>query len=1633
MPENHPYTKLLIEQIHKRNLHTGTQQTLASLRRFFWIPHGKKTVRSVIHHCVQCKKLTGGPYQLPQFPPFPKDRVQRVRPFSSIGLDYLGPLNIKLDGRQHKIWVCLFTCLTIRAVHLEIAMDLSAKEFLNCLRRFIARRGLPEKITSDNAPSFKLVCSTFQQVWRQLGNTEDIINYCGTYNIEWHFITELAPWQGGFYERLIGLTKMALKKAIGRRHLHYSEFHTLLTEVEGVLNSRPLTFLYADLDSKNLIRPIDFLHPGAKIGTPILENDVEDPTWFPPNIDSSTKLENLWTSSQSELDQFWEFWKSEYLHSLRERYQRTHKQPRGLAPEQPKVGDIVLIENPLQPRGQWPYGKIIQLYMGNDGVIRSAEVLTPNKRTLRRNIAQLYPLEITSTQEDGNQEDEPKDQRDQRHPPDQDHYQRPITRSITKKMGILGQGAMTPLIVMVTLFICFGVVDAQGQGRKKSEWLLYKAFSQIIENFYLAAGVVLFRKAIKSITDQAKMDNSNHTTFLSECNFKSPSIGRLIPGLFRKDGEKFSGPHTHVKFYPHAQVILKRNHMNKLDYAKAYITSLAYQMGEMGLHLALIPKLFYNHCLETLEYAYCHPEWITLTEDELIDLEDWIFDDFKFSLHPGVQFHIDIDFDIIHPLLERPTDSFIVYLVPRNARRLPTKTSSKIVSRPFQGTLPSTNTILIITMALLALLTPCQGSFCTTTYGLQKVDSQSCVSSGIVVYKNKQNQNLCYKFTNCSTGHLNGKGNCGPKCPCPSWAQGCSFYPGPEPPTIGHKESILGSVQPSYCSLTPDTRCNKNPTHTVINQIQLYDNSIHQVTTLQLQHMDSVGENYICLGGGATVTGTEDFCTNHECSTSAQKFCYYKDPGPTYLITELGQLPIKAWGQIPFTFYGTADVLPEAPICHDCKLKCIPGGVEIQIGDIELGMVEICSKPYCYQIANPKESFPMLFPAEVNLQIHEFETKFWSNGLLIKHHGIQCPAQPYCEMIHCYFCLNRLANPQCAPKLALLLIFIGIYFGSVTLLVLIKILKYLLLGIFISGKLFCVLCHKGTNRTYHRLYNNESASTRSTASRTVASRVSHNSPSLKSATNSTRSPTTVPRYVPPHKRLGFQGQPAAMIYITCLIFLWPLIPIQGCSEVITLTAQRSKCVVTSHGALECVLSEVTRLGLVPQGQDTCLLVKDPNGEPMGTLAIQVDRIRLECQKKNDYFTRSFRMGAVAIKRCWTKGSCTGNKCEETTTSTKIEELGRANQYPGYTHCAASCGCWGCSCFFCTDASLFYRTFAYPTSATIYEVYTCPIWIYKVTLLAQLTLGQETIEEQITLCPGTSHQLKGLRISLVSITSPPLPVLGAQFLTDGSRTVMVKASSGGQPVSGTIGSLQCENRQQANTFNCYLAHDMCLCDTLQETVRCNCADMTLEELYQKREHLLPMQTQGITLLSTGNQVEAEYNTIAALEIQVALDGLHLTTQVHKNKCTIRKLGWEGCYQCLSGATLTYDCQTDFGEALAHVNCGPASFSTACTTTRKPQITKLNFQTAKISLTCEVHCPAGTTTFDLNEELYFIPKTRIGNLSNILAEQGDLTDNNNFNIDLGFLGSFLAGNWLIGIILTALIFLLLCLTVPLLPES
>ena len=360
----HQLTKLIISTEHIRLLHGGPTLIISSLSRRFHIVGQKKAVRTITRSCMTCRRTSVRPHpQLMGQLPF--ERASPGMVFEQVGLDFAGPLYIKL-GRVRKpvivkAYVCVFVALSVKAVHLEAVSDLSSDAFLACLRRFMGRRGIPSTIWSDHGSNFigaKREISELKQFFSDQQISGEISEFCSTQNIEWKFIPEQAPHFGGLWESAVRSMKTHLRRIVGDVKLTFEELSMVLAQIESCLNSRPL-IPDPNEDGIEPLTPGHFL-----IGRPL--KSLPDP----PSSYQSMSLLRRWNLCQTLTRHFWKRWSGDYFASLR-KFSKWHSPTRNA-----KVGDVVLLkEDGLVPT-KWPMAKIVSVHPGKDKIVRVVTVKT---------------------------------------------------------------------------------------------------------------------------------------------------------------------------------------------------------------------------------------------------------------------------------------------------------------------------------------------------------------------------------------------------------------------------------------------------------------------------------------------------------------------------------------------------------------------------------------------------------------------------------------------------------------------------------------------------------------------------------------------------------------------------------------------------------------------------------------------------------------------------------------------------------------------------------------------------------------------------------------------------------------------------------------------------------------------------------------------------------------------------------------------------------------------------------------------------------------------------------------------------------------------------------------------------------
>ena len=333
----------------------------------------------------------------------PKHRVNFVKPFQHTGVDFTGHLWVKDDkGENIKMYLLIFTCLNVRAIHIEVVPDMSTHSFVLAFLRFVNIYGIPTHVYSDNAKSFVAGCEVLEQALV----CDEFKAHFQSYTIQHIKIPLYSAWVGATWERLIRTVKSCLYKTIGHAKLSYFELLTVIGDVQAAVNSRPLTYRSSE-NNLEAITPNCFLKCNANSHLLLRQLD-ENPLWDrePPSRESFIST----LSVRDEIcDHFRGLWYETYLLSLRENCRDLHQRN---WENRIRAGDVVLVKMLNKTRPYWLLGRVLELIVGHDNKVRSVKLKRGDGVTVHHSICHLYPMELSLTHNhrDGeidNKDDEP--------------------------------------------------------------------------------------------------------------------------------------------------------------------------------------------------------------------------------------------------------------------------------------------------------------------------------------------------------------------------------------------------------------------------------------------------------------------------------------------------------------------------------------------------------------------------------------------------------------------------------------------------------------------------------------------------------------------------------------------------------------------------------------------------------------------------------------------------------------------------------------------------------------------------------------------------------------------------------------------------------------------------------------------------------------------------------------------------------------------------------------------------------------------------------------------------------------------------------------------------------------------------
>ncbi|XP_075163374.1 uncharacterized protein LOC142236009 [Haematobia irritans] len=384
LPKESYITNLIILYFHKKFFHMNHETAVNEIRQKYAIARLRTLYKAAVRNCQACKINRATP-QPPEMAKLPRARLATFEaPFTFSGVDFFGPIWVVVNRHREKRYGCLITCLTIRAVRIEVAHSLTTDSCILAIRNFMSRRGIPREFYSDNGTNFIGAERELREALADV-NKDELVKAFTSSTCKWNFNPPGAPHMGGAWERLVRSVKTVLYNMMPSRSPSDELLRSMLIEVENVINSRPLSYVPLDDVTSEAITPNHFLLGSSSGLKPMsLCND------------SGVALKHNWRVSQQYANIFWKRWISEYLPTLTCRT-KWHERRKPLC-----QGDLVIVVDPSLPRNVWIRGKVVETRLAKDGQVRSAKIITSNG-IMERPVNKLAILDVSSEKKSDNE------------------------------------------------------------------------------------------------------------------------------------------------------------------------------------------------------------------------------------------------------------------------------------------------------------------------------------------------------------------------------------------------------------------------------------------------------------------------------------------------------------------------------------------------------------------------------------------------------------------------------------------------------------------------------------------------------------------------------------------------------------------------------------------------------------------------------------------------------------------------------------------------------------------------------------------------------------------------------------------------------------------------------------------------------------------------------------------------------------------------------------------------------------------------------------------------------------------------------------------------------------------------------
>lgn len=466
------------------------------------------------------------------------------------------------------------------------------------------------------------------------------------------------------------------------------------------------------------------------------------------------------------------------------------------------------------------------------------------------------------------------------------------------------------------------------------------------------------------------------------------------------------------------------------------------------------------------------------------------------------------------------------------------------------------------------------------------------------------------------------------------------------------------------------------------------------------------------------------------------------------------------------------------------------------------------------------------------------------------------------------------------------------------------------------------------------------------------------------------------------KNSGTAGARLSWLMTILLLFLVCDNGIECCSQFSQMVGNTGSCTVDANGVTKCTYGQTLDFTIAPYGQESCVVFKDNNQKPLGTLKFMTTDVRMRCNYALNYYVPEPEIKCESVHNCDGNGLCTGDKCAGVTQSNYDTLFPAATTHKGWGQCFGVCGCAGCGCFLCGGACLLgYKYFTNP-SAKWYEVGTCNSWEYVINVdyyIEYINKYGNTTTTPIktaVLSPTQTIAIDMLgttsTVKLSSVSVPPIPLLDNCIIRDpvSDSTAMADCNKVSEFSSGKIGEIQCPDPNAAqNTKTSCTALESLITMSSSGSHSVGCIGTVLSPTKVFNDNKLPKSSAGVTIQERGNQIEASVRQIALYGARMFTIGFTLESLIEDNKCSVSFKELTGCYKCFSGAELKFSGYTDFGTSSVHIECPTSGIDTwlSLNSTAQDFNIIVNSKTQNVDETCNVYCNTMKTTMKIKGNL------------------------------------------------------------------